>query len=178
MTFCQFSPYKSIRDQIWPCRKIGRQPRVIIWTNYDGPNVTYQATRSYEIWLRLAQLFWKWWMDNGPWLYYKLTKWTKNSKNTYRQLEDTYSTVNSFSPTGIQNTNCIALQRRWNSVHSSMFMRPLAGGDPCHTGSSRKDLTFVRMTSNIDRPQHSLSLVSRSPSWAMSICWNEQLYET
>ena len=27
-------PYKSIRDQIWPCRKIGQgQPTVIIWTN-------------------------------------------------------------------------------------------------------------------------------------------------
>ena len=29
-----FFPCKSIRDQIWPCRKIGQgQPRVIIWTN-------------------------------------------------------------------------------------------------------------------------------------------------
>ena len=29
-----FSQYKSIRDQIWPCRKIGQgQPRVIIWIN-------------------------------------------------------------------------------------------------------------------------------------------------
>ena len=29
-----FFPYKSIMDQIWPCRKIGQgQPRVIIWTN-------------------------------------------------------------------------------------------------------------------------------------------------
>ena len=29
-----FFPHKSIRDQIWPCRKIGQgQPRVIIWTN-------------------------------------------------------------------------------------------------------------------------------------------------
>ena len=29
-----FFPYKSIRDQIWPCRKIGQgQPRVIIWVN-------------------------------------------------------------------------------------------------------------------------------------------------
>ena len=29
--FQQFSPYKNIRDQIWPCRKIGQgQPRVII----------------------------------------------------------------------------------------------------------------------------------------------------
>ena len=28
-----FFPYKSIRDQIWPCRKIGQgQPKVIIWT--------------------------------------------------------------------------------------------------------------------------------------------------
>ena len=32
-----FSPYKSMRDQIWPCCKIGRQPRVIIWTNYESP---------------------------------------------------------------------------------------------------------------------------------------------
>ena len=29
-----FFPCKSIRDQIWPCRKIGQgQPRVIIWAN-------------------------------------------------------------------------------------------------------------------------------------------------
>ena len=29
-----FFPYKSTRDQIWPCRKIGQgQPRVIIWAN-------------------------------------------------------------------------------------------------------------------------------------------------
>ena len=29
-----FFPYKSIRDQIWPCHKIGHgQPRVIIWVN-------------------------------------------------------------------------------------------------------------------------------------------------
>ena len=29
-----FFPYKSIRDQIWPCRKKGYgQPRVIFWTN-------------------------------------------------------------------------------------------------------------------------------------------------
>ena len=29
-----FFPYKSIRDQIWPCRKISQgQPRIIIWTN-------------------------------------------------------------------------------------------------------------------------------------------------
>ena len=29
-----FFPYKSIREQIWPCHKVGQgQPRVIIWTN-------------------------------------------------------------------------------------------------------------------------------------------------
>ena len=29
-----FFPYKSIKDQIWPCRKICQsQPRVIIWAN-------------------------------------------------------------------------------------------------------------------------------------------------
>ena len=32
--FLPFSHAKSIRGQIWPCRKIGQgQPRVIIWTN-------------------------------------------------------------------------------------------------------------------------------------------------
>ena len=32
--YVTFFPYKSIRDQIWPCRKIGHgQPRVIIWAN-------------------------------------------------------------------------------------------------------------------------------------------------
>ena len=31
-----FFPYKSVRDQIWPCHKIGQgQLRVIIWTNLE-----------------------------------------------------------------------------------------------------------------------------------------------
>ena len=31
---CTIFPYKSIGNQIWPCRKIGQgQPRVIIWAN-------------------------------------------------------------------------------------------------------------------------------------------------
>ena len=49
-----FPPYKSIRDQIWPCCKIGQgQPRVIIWIKYDWPrvpNATYQATMSLAFW--------------------------------------------------------------------------------------------------------------------------------
>ena len=33
-----FSPYKCLWYQIWPWPKIGQgHPRVIIWTNYDGP---------------------------------------------------------------------------------------------------------------------------------------------
>ena len=41
-SFCKihcfnFFPYKSIRDQIWPCRKIGQgQSRVIIWINLEA----------------------------------------------------------------------------------------------------------------------------------------------
>ena len=32
--YVTFLPYKSVRDQIWPCRKTGQgQPRVNIWTN-------------------------------------------------------------------------------------------------------------------------------------------------
>ena len=46
-----FSPYKSISDQIWPCRKIGQgQPRVIIWTNYDGPKAPLLHTKPQGHW--------------------------------------------------------------------------------------------------------------------------------
>ena len=46
MTFWQFSPCKSIRDQTWPCRKIGQgQLRTA-----QGPNASYQATRSLAFW--------------------------------------------------------------------------------------------------------------------------------
>lgn len=82
----------------------------------------------------------------------------------------THSTVNSWAPTGMQYTNCMALQRRWNSTHSSTCITPLLGSGPRQMVSSRKPRTRVRMTSNMDKPQHSLSLVKRSPSRAMAIC--------
>lgn len=82
----------------------------------------------------------------------------------------THSTVNSWAPTGMQYTNCMALQRRWNSTHSSTCITPLLGSGPRQIGSSKKPRTRVRMTSNMDSPQHSLSLVRRSPSRAMAIC--------
>ena len=41
-------PFKSLRDQIWPCHKIGRrQPRVIIWKNLID-----------QVSLQLAKQFW------------------------------------------------------------------------------------------------------------------------
>ena len=49
-------PYKSIRDQIWPCRKIGQgQPRVIIWTNLivlEHPmlHTKFQGHRTFGSW--------------------------------------------------------------------------------------------------------------------------------
>ena len=128
---------------MWPCRKLGQgQPRVIIWTNYDGPKAPMLHTKAQGHWpfgsgeedfwrvftiyghgghlrhvtqtpqtnfrspipLRLHMKFgfdwpsgfgeedlWKWWtdrqwMDDRPWLYYKLTNEPKGSgelKNTY-----------------------------------------------------------------------------------------------
>ena len=69
-----FSPYKSIRDQIWPCCKIGQgQSRVIIGTNYVGPrvpNVTYQATRSLALWFwrrRFLKGFYHIWAWQPSW---------------------------------------------------------------------------------------------------------------
>ena len=49
--FLTVFPTKSIRDQIWPCRKIGHgQPRVITWTNYDGPNAPMLHTKPQGHW--------------------------------------------------------------------------------------------------------------------------------
>ena len=46
-----FSPYKSIRDQIWPCYEIGQgQPRVIIWTKHDGPESPMLHTKPQGHW--------------------------------------------------------------------------------------------------------------------------------
>ena len=46
-----FPPYKSIRYQIWPCRKIGQGlPRAIIWTNYDGPKAPVLHTKPQGHW--------------------------------------------------------------------------------------------------------------------------------
>ena len=47
-----FFPYKSIADQIWPCRKVGqRQPRGIIWRNLvvqiSKQSTNYVAECSY-----------------------------------------------------------------------------------------------------------------------------------
>ena len=37
--------------QIWPCRKIGQgQPRVIIWTNYDGTMAPMLHTKPQGHW--------------------------------------------------------------------------------------------------------------------------------
>ena len=46
-----FPHIKSIRDQIWPCCKIGQgQLRVIIWTNYDGPESPMLHTKPEDHW--------------------------------------------------------------------------------------------------------------------------------
>ena len=46
-----FSLYKNIRDQIWPCCKIGQgQPSVIIWTNYDEPEPPVLHTKPQGHW--------------------------------------------------------------------------------------------------------------------------------
>ena len=51
MTLNSFSPYKSMRDQIWTCRKIGQgEPRVIIWTNYDRPKASMLHTKPQGHW--------------------------------------------------------------------------------------------------------------------------------
>ena len=47
-TVLLFCPFKSLRDQIWLCRKIGHgQPRVIIWIDLVVfSNLTYQVSRQ------------------------------------------------------------------------------------------------------------------------------------
>ena len=52
--------YKSM-SQIWPCCKIGQgQPRVIIWTNYDGPKAPMLHTKPQGHWpFGSGEDFWK-----------------------------------------------------------------------------------------------------------------------
>ena len=39
-------PSKSLSGKIWPCCEIGQgHPRVIIWTNYDGPKYQMQHAK-------------------------------------------------------------------------------------------------------------------------------------
>ena len=55
-----FFLYKSTRDQIWPCRKIGQgQLGVIIWTNLvvQKPDAAYQLSRSSAIWFQRRRFF-------------------------------------------------------------------------------------------------------------------------
>ena len=63
-------PYKSIREQSWPCCKVGQsQPRIITGTNFVGPRVTdivYQVRRSLACWFQRRFLkgfchIWAWW---------------------------------------------------------------------------------------------------------------------
>ena len=52
-----FFLWKSLSYQIWPCRKIGQgQPRVIIWTNYDGAGV---PDATYQVLWKSASRFWR-----------------------------------------------------------------------------------------------------------------------
>ena len=45
-----FFLYISLYYQIWPCHKIGQgQPRIIIWTNYDGQESLLRHTKFVEI---------------------------------------------------------------------------------------------------------------------------------
>ena len=55
-----FFPYKSIRDKIWPCRKIGQgQPshHLSKLDSTQAPKDAYQNSRSLAFWFRRRRLF-------------------------------------------------------------------------------------------------------------------------
>ena len=65
-----FFPYKSIRDLIWPCRKICQgQPRVIIWANWQYSSTRWCIQRFKVIGLLALEKkislgfyhIWPWW---------------------------------------------------------------------------------------------------------------------
>ena len=100
----------------------------------------------------------------------------KNNPSDYQYgySQITYSIVYSFSPTGIQNTNCMALQSLWNSVHSSTLNNPLAGGVPYQTGSAKNSLIFFRIISYMVKPQHNFSLVNTALSVTPCLCCKDK----
>ena len=47
MNISKFFPYKCIRKQIWPCRKVGQgQPKIFICANLVGPTSPMLHTKS------------------------------------------------------------------------------------------------------------------------------------
>ena len=63
-----FFLWKTPNYKIWPCRKIGQgQPRVIIWTNYDGPESTI-----YQVSWKSVHRFWRRRFLNG---FYHIWVW-------------------------------------------------------------------------------------------------------
>ena len=51
MNILRFSPCKCIRNQIWPCHKVGQgQPRFIICANLVGPTSPILHTKSQSQW--------------------------------------------------------------------------------------------------------------------------------
>ena len=51
MNILRFSPYKCIRNKIWPCHKVGQsQPRFIICAKLVGPTSQMLHTKSKSQW--------------------------------------------------------------------------------------------------------------------------------
>ena len=70
MNILRFSPYKCIRNQTWPCHKVGQgQPRFIICANLVGPTSPMLHTKSQSQWpfgsreedINSFYHIWAWW---------------------------------------------------------------------------------------------------------------------
>ena len=51
INFSKYFPFKCIRKQLWPWRKVGQgQPRIVIWTNLAGLTSPMLHTKHTYIW--------------------------------------------------------------------------------------------------------------------------------
>ena len=93
----RFFPYKWIRNQIWPCHKVGQgQPRFIICANLVGP--TSPMLRPLAVWFQRRRYMylkgfyhiWAWWplwsCDQYNWYKFWLTYHKETSYKIWAQL--------------------------------------------------------------------------------------------
>ena len=135
INFSEIFPFKCIRKQIWPWRKVGQgQPRIIIWTNLVGSTTPMLHTKSQghrpsgsgeEDFLRVFTIYGR----GGHLGHVTKTIWTNFRSPTLRSLHMKYefnwpvvSEEKMFENVDGRRTDD-GLRSHWYTISSPMSLR-------------------------------------------------------